>query len=82
MQRSETTNQDRLVTAEAVARYFHVSPSAIHRWVHDGTIPFVRASRRIVRFRIADVERALTHRAATSTAEVQPTTALIAERSR
>lgn len=71
MQQTQAVHETKLVTVEAVARHFHVSPSAVHRWVRESSIPFVRASRRIVRFRIEDVERALTHQANPSTATVK-----------
>ena len=52
-------NPDQFVDAEAVAKHFGVAIPTINRWVREGRIPCVRASRRIVRFRLAEVEDAL-----------------------
>ena len=48
-----------LVTSKTVARHFGVSISTVNRWVREERIPYVRPSRRIVRFRLDDIERAL-----------------------
>lgn len=56
----ETQSQSILVTTEAVAVHFGVSIGTVNVWVRKGRIPCVRASRRIIRFRLADVEEALT----------------------
>ena len=48
-----------LVTSNAIAKHFGVTVGTINRWVRDNRIPYVRPSRRIVRFRIKEVEAAL-----------------------
>lgn len=52
-----------LVTTEQVARFFGVSVRTVNAWVREGRIPVVRPSRKTVRFRLSDVEHALTQRA-------------------
>lgn len=49
-----------LVNTEAVARHFGVTRDTVSRWVRDNLIPYFRPSRNIVRFRLHDVEAALT----------------------
>lgn len=48
-----------LSNAEQIAKRFGVSVNTVRKWVRDGRIPFIRASRRIVRFKLDDVEAAL-----------------------
>ncbi len=50
---------DPLATADDVARRFRVTVSTVNRWVRDGIIPCIRPSRRIVRFNLGEVERAI-----------------------
>lgn len=50
---------DPLVTAERVAEHFGVRVGAVNAWVRARRIPCVRASRRVVRFRLSEVEAAL-----------------------
>ena len=52
-----------LVTADRVAVVYGVSVGTVNRWVRSARIPCVRVSRRTVRFRLKDVERALTRAA-------------------
>ncbi len=52
--------QTALVTTEQVASFFGVSVRTVNAWVRDGRIPVVRPSRKTVRFRLSDVEDALT----------------------
>jgi excisionase family DNA binding protein len=42
-----------------VADRFGVSVATIRRWVREKRIPFIRPSRRILRFRLSDVEHAV-----------------------
>ena len=49
-----------LVTTEVLATHFGVTVSTVRRWVRNRVVPCIRPSRRIVRFRLQDVERALT----------------------
>ena len=51
---------ERLVAAEAIAEHFGVTVDTVTSWVRRRLIPCIRPSRRIVRFRLSDVERALT----------------------
>ena len=48
-----------LITSEQVARRYGVTVATVSRWVREERIPCVRPSRRIVRFHLADVERAI-----------------------
>ena len=52
----------KLVTASHVAEHFGVSVETVNLWVRQRRIPFIRPTRRIVRFRIADIERELEER--------------------
>lgn len=52
------SNSD-LVSVESVADRFGVSVATIRRWVREKRIPFIRPSRRILRFRLSDVEHAV-----------------------
>lgn len=49
-----------LADAKTVAQHFGVKVATVHTWVRQGRIPCIRPSRSIVRFRLADVELALT----------------------
>ena len=49
------------VTAREVATYFGVTVETVNRWVREERIPFVRVSRRVVRFHLSEVERVLRH---------------------
>ena len=48
-----------LVSADEVAKHFGVTVGTVNGWVRRGLVPFVRPSRRIVRFRLSDIEAAL-----------------------
>lgn len=62
-----------LVTAKAVARRFGVSVGTVNRWVRERRIPFIRPSRRVVRFNLGAVETAITERARTAETEAVET---------
>ena len=49
--------QSELVTTREVAERFGVAVSTVRRWVRDGRIPYVRVSKRTVRFDLEEVER-------------------------
>ena len=51
-----------LVTAERVAERFGVTVGTVNSWVRGGLVAYIRVSRRTVRFRLDQVEQALTHR--------------------
>ena len=46
-----------LVDAEILATRYGVSVKTIRKWSADGTLPFVKISRRCVRFPVADCDR-------------------------
>ena len=48
-----------LVNAEVIAERFGVTPETVVRWAREGRVPSIRPSRRILRFRVAEVEAAL-----------------------
>lgn len=52
-----------LLTAEEMALRLRLRPSTIKRWVHEGIIPSIRVSGKVVRFDPKDVESALRKRA-------------------
>jgi predicted DNA-binding transcriptional regulator AlpA len=47
---------DRLVTAEELAAKFAMSPKSVRRKAKEGIFPFVRLSRRMVRYPLAECE--------------------------
>ncbi|HUU94498.1 MAG TPA: helix-turn-helix domain-containing protein [Phycisphaerae bacterium] len=55
--------QNQLVTSDRLAEHFTVSVETVRTWVRQRRIPFLRVSRKVIRFRIAEVERALSQRA-------------------
>ena len=52
-------DESKPVTADDVARHFNVTIDTVRRWVRQGRIPFIRPSRRVVRFHLLAVESAL-----------------------
>lgn len=52
-----------LITAEQLAEELSLRPGTIKRWVHEGIIPCLRLSGKVVRFDPDEVERALKQRA-------------------
>lgn len=55
----ENPNRNDLETPETLARLYGVTVPTIRRWVREGRIPSIRPTRKVLRFRLADVERAL-----------------------
>ncbi len=51
-----STQEERLLTADEVARILHVSRSTIYGLIRRGDLPFIRV-RTMKRFRLPDVER-------------------------
>lgn len=52
-------NDTFLLSAEDLAEHFGVTTQTIRDWVRRRRIPCIRPSRKVVRFRLADVERAI-----------------------
>ena len=65
---SPTAQTNKLISAKVVAARFGVTVGTVRRWVRDNRIPYVRLSRRTVRFCIADIERG----AASETQDLEP----------
>ena len=55
-------NTTNLVDAGKLAKRFNVTVATVNTWVREGRIPYIRASRKVVRFVLADVETALSHK--------------------
>ena len=62
-----------LVTAERIADRFGVSVGTVNAWVRKRLIPFVRVTRKTVRFSLAEVEAALRSGCANETALCEKT---------
>lgn len=60
------TNADRLMTVEETARYLRLSTGTIRNYVSEGRMPFIRISRRAVRFRKASIDNWLSKREQTA----------------
>jgi excisionase family DNA binding protein len=68
---STTTSVDRLLTAGDVATLLGVQPRVVRMWANNGRIPYIRVSRKILRFDPIDIESWLaSHRVAGS--EISP----------
>ncbi len=52
--------QSDLVTSQDIADRFGVTVETVQSWVRRGRVPYIRPSRRVVRFRMEDVERSIT----------------------
>jgi excisionase family DNA binding protein len=52
-----------LVTAEQLAGELSLKPGTIKRWTQEGIIPCLRLSGKVVRYDLAEVEKALKKRA-------------------
>ena len=63
MLKTVTIEHDLLTTVE-VAAHFGVAVTTVRGWVRAKRVPFIRPSRRVVRFRLDEVEQAITHRPA------------------
>ncbi len=48
-----------LLTADELAVHLHLRASTVRRWAHEGRIPVVRLSPKVVRFDLARVVEAL-----------------------
>jgi len=53
------TDEPKPVTVADVARHFSVTVATVRRWVRQQRIPFIRPSRRVIRFHLREVEAAL-----------------------
>lgn len=62
------TQTNGLVDAKALAQHFGVKVATVHTWVRQGRIPCIRVSQGTVRFRLPDVEQALTRNVAAASA--------------
>ena len=51
---SRTNRQNNLLTAHELAEALGVSTATVAHWRREGKIPFVRFSRRVVRYRLSD----------------------------
>lgn len=51
--------RERAVTAEAIAEHFGVTVPTVNRWVREHRIPCIRPTRKTVRFKLSEVECAL-----------------------
>lgn len=58
---AENTLSEPLVSTKTIANRFGVTVQAVRRWVRDGRVPCYRVSRRTVRFKVSEVERAIAH---------------------
>jgi excisionase family DNA binding protein len=54
MSDSRTNQITDLLSANELAEALHVSPATVAHWRREGKIPFVRFSRRVVRYRLSD----------------------------
>jgi hypothetical protein len=52
---SRTNQNTDLLSAHELAQALHVLPATVAHWRREGLIPYVRFSRRVVRYRIRDV---------------------------
>lgn len=59
------TIEPELVDSREIARLFGVSIGTVRGWVRAGRVPYLRPSRRVVRFIVKDVRTALTHNPST-----------------
>lgn len=51
--------ESELITTRDVARRYGVAVGTVQAWVRQGRIPCIRPSRRVIRFRIDDIERVI-----------------------
>ena len=52
-------HSDSLVSSDEIASHFGVTVGTVNAWVREDRIPYIRVSRRVIRFRISEVERAV-----------------------
>ena len=52
-------SERRIIDSEELARVFGVTVETVRGWVRERRVPFIRVSRRIVRFDLEDVLAAL-----------------------
>ena len=66
-----TAPAPRLLTREEAAGFLGLSPQTLANWAHtgDGGIPFIRVSRRAIRYRMSDLERWLQARTVETTGQ-------------
>ena len=50
------------VNTATLAAHFGVTPRCIQNWRDEGKIPFVRITARCIRYNLAEVEAALSHK--------------------
>lgn len=52
-----TLDMNDLVTAQEVAKHFDVTVETVNRWVREKRVPYIKPSRKVIRFRLDDVIR-------------------------
>lgn len=68
---SESAPAPLLVDAETLAARYGVSPKTIRKWGQDGTFPYVKISRRCVRYPVADCDRIIAARRVNAVSEIE-----------
>jgi excisionase family DNA binding protein len=49
-------NSTTLLSAETIVSRFEIGHTTLYKWVADGQLPAIRFSKRLVRYRLSDLE--------------------------
>ncbi len=50
-------NSTTLLSAETIVSRFEIGHTTLYKWVADGQLPAIRFSKRLVRYRLSDLEK-------------------------
>lgn len=53
----DNLNENQLLTTKQVAQLFNIPEKTIRKWRYEGDLPAVKVGRRLVRYKLGDIQR-------------------------